>query len=455
MDAGTESVSLAACLDDESAIADRLPDEVDDDWNVAFASTIEDVIDHLEDTRDECVVIGEQAPDASLTAAIETVRGHRPGVPVLAVVNGAETAADALEAGATDVVDAAEPGASLLTARLRNAVADWPSTRRFYEALIEHSSDVVTAIGPGGAVVYQSPSVERHLGHDPGALLGEDTFEYVHPDDRDRVEAAFVDLVEGDERLVEDVEFRFQRGDGSWVWLESVASQQGPSGESGFVVNSRVIQDRKENERELAHAETVFQNVQDGVFLVDVTAARDFEVRRVNPAYESMTGRSSEQLRGKAPHEIVGEEAGERIEAKFRECVQREASLAYDEEFDDPDLPRYMHTRIAPVVVDGEVRSVVGATRDVTTQKEYERALERRFDEFSEVLAEDLREPVDRAISELVAVRRSDGNGSLEEAIRWLRRADSMLEDVSIVHSNSVPDVEPAETPAAGATQEE
>lgn len=461
---GTESTSLVACVGARSPVLDALPEAMDGDCEVVGHSSVDGLLDGVRDVQRACVVIdrrgADEAPgaptDEASGAPIEAVRRNRPDLPIVAVAADAATGSAALEAGATDVLvtEAGRASEAMLAARIRHAMGE-TSSQRFHETLIEHSTDVVTALGPDGSVIYQSPSVERQLGHDPGALLGEDAFEYIHPEDRERVEAAFLDLIESERGVVEDVEYRFRHADGSWLWVESVASHQGPPGDGGFVVNSRIIQDRKERECELAQSETVFENVQDAVFLVDVAETGEFEVRHVNPAYEEMTGLDSGTLTGKSPHEIVGEADGERIEAKYRECVERQTSLSYDETFDNTDLPRHLRTRIAPVVVDGEVESIAGATRDVTTQKEYERAIERRFDEFSEVLAEDLRVPLDRAVTELVAVRGPDGEGSLEDAITWLRRADSMLEDISIVHSNAVPDREVAETRVAGSLEQE
>lgn len=147
----------------------------------------------------------------------------------------------------------------------------------------------------------------------------------------------------------------------------------------GEVVNVvgtlRNITARKERERRLEQAETVFQNVQDAVFLVEITEDDRCEIRRINDSYEAVTGLSTDEMHGRTPREILGDEVGTPIEARFRECAERREPMAYEEELDVPDLPTYWHTRLAPVIVDDEVVGIVGATRDITERKEREAEL--------------------------------------------------------------------------------
>ncbi|WDT80138.1 MAG: PAS domain S-box protein [Candidatus Manganitrophus sp.] len=53
----------------------------------------------------------------------------------------------------------------------------------YFQSLIEHSSDIITVIDVMGGILYDSPSVERVLGYRQGALVGQNIFQCVHPDD--------------------------------------------------------------------------------------------------------------------------------------------------------------------------------------------------------------------------------------------------------------------------------
>ena len=124
-----------------------------------------------------------------------------------------------------------------------------------YRALTQNSSDLVTVIETPGVVRYQSPAIERMLGYSMEELLKKNAFDYVHPDDLQRVKMAFDESLE-DPGLQPSVEYRFRHKDRSWRWLESVGANliQEP-GVGGYVVNSRDITKRKEAEERLREAE--------------------------------------------------------------------------------------------------------------------------------------------------------------------------------------------------------
>jgi PAS domain S-box-containing protein len=123
---------------------------------------------------------------------------------------------------------------------------------RRFQAFVEQSDDILTLIDESGVYRYQSPSVERILGYDPDELVGRSAFEFVHPDDRERVMSKFQRLVEDTGRSLE-VEYRFRHADGSWRWLSSRGVDGAEeSGVDDYVINSRDITERKERERQIA-----------------------------------------------------------------------------------------------------------------------------------------------------------------------------------------------------------
>lgn len=120
-----------------------------------------------------------------------------------------------------------------------------------YQTLIEHSTDLVTLLDANGDFLYQSPSVERHLGYETDEMIGQNAFDYVHPEDRDRVMRVFYEGVD-DPSSLPTVEYRFKHKDGSWRWLESLGNNQlSNQAIEAFVVNSRDITERKRREQEL------------------------------------------------------------------------------------------------------------------------------------------------------------------------------------------------------------
>jgi PAS domain S-box-containing protein len=121
-----------------------------------------------------------------------------------------------------------------------------------FRSLIQNSSDIITLLAADGTVQYVSPPVERILGHQPEAVIGQNIFAYIHPDDLSRVQTRFHKLVQRpgiDNALTE---FRIRHASGAWLWLESVSNNllDDPNVHS-VVVNGRDISQRKRVEEQL------------------------------------------------------------------------------------------------------------------------------------------------------------------------------------------------------------
>lgn len=79
---------------------------------------------------------------------------------------------------------------------------------------------VYTILNPDGSIRYESPGILAITGWGDDELIGQPSFDLIHPDDR----AVAVDVIS---RLslgpfsAAPMVYRFRRRDGSWVWLES------------------------------------------------------------------------------------------------------------------------------------------------------------------------------------------------------------------------------------------
>jgi len=120
-----------------------------------------------------------------------------------------------------------------------------------HRAFIEHAGDVVAVLSSDRRFRYLSPSCERVTGHAPSDLLGERSLDYIHPEDRAAVEAAFGEL--DPDETPPTAEYRFRTADGDYRWLESVGSERIDTGDvEGYVVTTRDVSKRKERERTLS-----------------------------------------------------------------------------------------------------------------------------------------------------------------------------------------------------------
>lgn len=118
------------------------------------------------------------------------------------------------------------------------------------DAIPLHSTNLLTLLDETGTVQYESPAIERIFGYDQDELVGEPVADYFHSEDRDRVLEAFQTVLDSEEYTVKSVEYRHEREDGSYLWVESVASAN-PTPDGQYVVNTRDVSDRRAREREL------------------------------------------------------------------------------------------------------------------------------------------------------------------------------------------------------------
>ncbi|SEO79356.1 PAS domain S-box-containing protein [Halogranum amylolyticum] len=120
-----------------------------------------------------------------------------------------------------------------------------------YETLFEESTDVNAVLDPDGTIQYITPSVGYVLDYDPEELVGDNVFEYIHPEDRKTMRERVAETVdEGENRPI--AEFRLRHADGSWRWLEARGRNllDDPQIE-GIVAYTHDVTERVERKREL------------------------------------------------------------------------------------------------------------------------------------------------------------------------------------------------------------
>lgn len=125
-------------------------------------------------------------------------------------------------------------------------------SEELFRALSENAADIISVIAGDRAIRYESPSIKRLLGYEPEELIGQNAFDYIHPDDRERVQKVFEETI-ATPGATRSAEFRFRHKDGAWRILESIGKNllDNPIID-GLVVHSRDITRRKQNEDEKA-----------------------------------------------------------------------------------------------------------------------------------------------------------------------------------------------------------
>jgi diguanylate cyclase (GGDEF)-like protein/PAS domain S-box-containing protein len=219
----------------------------------------------LEEKAWDLIIADYSLPSFSALAALELFHRRGLDIPFLIVSGtiGEETAVEAMRAGAHDYIMkgssarlipaiARELREAAERANRRRAEEALRDSERRFRALIEHSSDIITVLDAGGRILYESPSVERLLGHTAGGLIGAALEEQVHPEDRHTLATALARSAGASAPVA--AEFRMRVRGGEWRLLEASVSNLLDNAEvGGIVLNSRDITGRKQDEEMIRH----------------------------------------------------------------------------------------------------------------------------------------------------------------------------------------------------------
>lgn len=120
-----------------------------------------------------------------------------------------------------------------------------------FKLYIENSVDVVTVIDSNGYIIYESPSVKKNFGYDPGDLIGRSAFKFIHPDDTKMVLDVFKKAIKEPDSS-KTLEFRFLKKDRTWAYIRASGKNmiENPI-INGIVLNVTDISQRLEIENQL------------------------------------------------------------------------------------------------------------------------------------------------------------------------------------------------------------
>ena len=258
-----------------------------------------------------------------------------------------------------------------------------------YRTLVQYGSDIITILESDGTIRYESPAVERVLGYRPEEMVGTDTFDYVHPDDLEKVLETFLEGI-ATKRPTAVIELRFRHADGSWRYLEAIGVNllEDPA-VRGIMVNSRDITERKKAEEARHRIEASLAEVQRiahlGSWEWNVKTGEAFWSDEVFRIYGFEPGSFTPSL--ERLMEIVHPDDRARLREAIDGALYGGKPYDFEHRIVRPDgETRVVHRRAEVVFGDGgEPLRMVGTVQDVTELKQTERALEESEQRFRQL----------------------------------------------------------------------
>lgn len=217
-----------------------------------------------------------------------------------------------------------------------------------FRALIENAVDGIIILNRDTSFGYLSPSAERILGYQPRELMDRNPFDYIHPEDRDRILTSFMEGITVPDFIMR-IEFRVRHFDGRWLYLEAMAHNllHDPV-VGGVVINYRDVTERRLAEEALIQA---YDSTLEGWARALELRDKDTEghTRRVTELAMSLTRAMNipkEQLihiqRGATLHDIGKMAVSDRI-------LHKPASLTAEEMEVMRQHPRYAYEMLSRI----------------------------------------------------------------------------------------------------------
>lgn len=260
----------------------------------------------------------------------------------------------------------------------RRASLEARRTAERFQSLVQHSSDVITIFGPDTSRVYISPSVEAILGYSAAEMLPLSQAQITHPDELPAIEQAFREMMARPGAPI-TTQFRARHRDGSWRWMESVATNllDDPA-VHGVVSNTRDISERHRAEEALRESEerfrSAFEHALAGMALTD----RDGRFVWVNESLCRMLGFTKDELLSGSFHTILHPDDLALAQADSAQLFTGEqASYQRERRFRHKSGEVLWGLLSASVLFDGEGRpaQVIGQVQDITQRQRMEAAL--------------------------------------------------------------------------------
>lgn len=191
-------------------------------------------------------------------------------------------------------------------------INNWKFYEQRFKSLVQDGSDLIGIVDVEGNYTYVSPTSYAILGMSPEDYIGQNAFNFIHPDDLDKVRCTFEKLQS--EKQVRLEPFRFCHKNGTWRWIESVVTNltEEPS-IKGIVCNSRDVTERVHTEQEIAKNQKRFKAlVQEGA---DLTAIFDVNglCKYVTPNYPNLVGYNEEDVIGMSAFDFIHSDDVDRI----------------------------------------------------------------------------------------------------------------------------------------------
>ncbi|CAH1190147.1 Sensor histidine kinase RcsC [Paenibacillus auburnensis] len=248
-----------------------------------------------------------------------------------------------------------------------------------YRLISENTQDFITrnASDEEATYLYASPVCQQMFGFTPEELIGTAGMSYVHPEDKDRVQAYRIEG--GNGKQLEPIVFRFRCKDGTYMWVETTLRHitSGTGGAPEIIGVTRNVSERKQYELKMMESENRYKSLFE--YNPSAIIAMDLEgcIQSLNASLQYLTGYSRESLLHSSYSELIDLDELDFVSDRFKLAASGVAQT-----FESRLIHRDGHAVevsmiYVPILLDSRVVGVFAITSDITERKRHLEQIEK------------------------------------------------------------------------------
>ena len=274
--------------------------------------------------------------------------------------------------------------------------------------LFELSETITANIGVGvyivqqGKFVYTSPIYRKLTGYTEHELIGVNSLEYVHPEDKDKVRQQAIKCLKGESS--DSYEYRYIKKNGEIMWILEMITSIVYHGKRAALGSFMDITARKHMEEALRQSEeryrTVIEDIEEGYYEVDLQGNFTF----ASDSICATLGYTREELIGMSYKNYVPNEQFDYVYNIFKKVYETGKPIKSYSLINIRKNGERIHVEdsVAPLSdKDGKIIGFKGITRDITQRKIMEEILQKSEDYFREITENS---------SDVIIITESNGN---------------------------------------------
>ncbi|UCC17583.1 MAG: PAS domain S-box protein, partial [Dehalococcoidales bacterium] len=268
---------------------------------------------------------------------------------------------------------------NVLNENLINEIHERTQAESLYKTLTENSTTGIYIVQKGKFVFFNEV-FRTNSGYTVDELLGMNSLDLIHSEDRDYVRQCATDMLKG--VRTQPYEFRLINKSGNILWSWEKVTSITYNSERAALGNFIDITERKKTEEALSLSDAILKSIHESVIGMDT----DFNITYWNDICESTFGISAEEANGKFIGDLL--QMDETYEGQNVERLKILLEKGYNNEeqiYITPEGKVWVDVHVQAIEQDGERVGWVTLASDISERKKMEKALKENEERVSTV----------------------------------------------------------------------